>query len=210
MQSFTRWPITLFLFILAINASGCTHKASGPMASGFLNNYVAFNEVKNDKGMFIYELTEGLPANYSKVLIAPVTIHFHDDAKGIKIKEEKLQKLTSYFEEALLTTLGENFTIVDIPGPEVLIVRVAMTEIIPNKVLLNLHWSTTLAGWGIGGASMEAEVVDALTNQRVLGIIDQRKGNRAKYHKGLTKWGHTKEVIEFWAGLINERLDIVL
>ena len=64
--------------------------------------------------------------------------------------------------------LSENFEIVDKPGRGVLLFRSAITDILPNKVYLNIHWSTTLIGGGIGGASLEAELVDSVTKERIL------------------------------------------
>ena len=85
--------------------------------------------------------------------------------------------------------------------------RTAITDILPNKVYLNLHWSTTLIGGGIGGASLEAELVDSLTGERMLAFVDARKGKKLNYTKGLTKWGHTKEVLGMWAKHMVKNLD---
>jgi len=89
----------------------------------------------------------------------------------------------------------------------VLLLRTAVTDILPNKVYLNLHWSTTLIGGGIGGASLEAELVDSLNGERMLAFVDARKGRKLNYTKGLTKWGHTKEVLGMWADHIVKNLD---
>lgn len=122
------------------------------------------------------------------------------------MKDADREKLAAYFIKKLEEGLSENYTITDQPGPDVLLFRAAVTDILPNKVYLNLHWSTTLIGAGIGGASLEAELVDSLSNERMASYIDARKGRKLNYTKGLTKWGHSKEVLGIWADLIVENL----
>ena len=53
---------------------------------------------------------------------------------------------------------------------------------------------------------MEAEMVDSITGERMMSFVDARKGKRLNYTKGLTKWGHTKEVLGIWANIIVENL----
>ena len=59
----------------------------------------------------------------------------------------------------------------------------------------------------VGTATMEAELVDSVTGERMLAFIDARKGKKLNYTKGLTKWGHTKEVLGMWADLMVQNLD---
>ena len=128
--------------------------------------------------------------------------------------DEDRDKLADHFIEKLEEGLAKNYLIVDAPGEDVLLLRAAVTDILPNNVWLNIHWTTTMMGGGIGGASLEAEVVDSLTGKRIMSFVDAKKGKKLtqkltipNYAKGLTKWGHTKEVLKVWADIMVENLD---
>jgi hypothetical protein len=62
-------------------------------------------------------------------------------------------------------------------------------------------------GAGIGGADLEAEIRDSQTDDRLLAVLNSQKGNRAKYLKGLSKWGHTKEVLDGWAKMLVKKVE---
>jgi hypothetical protein len=66
--------------------------------------------------------------------------------------------------------------------------------------------TANIIGIGLGGASMEAEVVDSLTGEQIGAVIESQKGKRLSL-KGLSKWGDAKAVMNGWAKRFKERLD---
>ncbi|UCE61917.1 MAG: DUF3313 domain-containing protein, partial [Phycisphaerales bacterium] len=87
------------------------------------------------------------------------------------------------------------YSVVDAPGPGVLRIRAALTDIKKTKPAMNIHPATKLSGIGLGGASMEAEGLDAQTGERVLAVVDTRAGNRLSIGAGLDSLGHAKQMI---------------
>ena len=200
--------ILLINGIIVSGLAGCAVKQMQMTESGFLSGYTGLEESEEYDGMRIYKNPDAdILGHYTKVLIAPVQFKLDPAIKGYDLEYADRKKLSDYFHEKLIEGLVENYEIVDEPGEDVLLLRTAITDILPNKVYLNLHWSTTLYGAGIGGASLEAEMVDSLTNERMLAFIDARKGKKLKYTKGLSKWGHTEEVFGLWATIIIKNLD---
>lgn len=192
------------LFVL----TGCATKEIKLTETGFLSSYADLQADMEAQGMYVYASPDGkIGEQDTKILLAPVQFRLDPALKENEISEEDRAKLAEYFFEQLEESLSEEYTLADEPGGDVLLLRTAITGVLPNKVYLNLHWSTTLIGAGIGGASLEAELVDSLTGERILAFVDARKGRRLNYTKGLTKWGHTKEVLAIWARLIVENLD---
>jgi len=175
--------------------------------TGFLADYDQLVQSETFKGMRIYK-NKAIDINktYTKIIVAPVEIRLSPAAEK-RFTAEEQEKLTTYFHESLQKKLAAGFELTQEPGPGVLLLRAAITDLLPNKVYLNLHWSTTLLGGGIGGASIEAELVDSESKERVLAFIDAKKGKKLKYTKGLTKWGHTKEVLDKWADILVENLN---
>ncbi len=193
---------------IVFSLMGCATKQLKFTETGFLSGYAGLQEDESLEGMRIYKNPDATIGEvYTKILIAPVQFKLNPSVKEHDLKYKDRLKLSDYFHEQLIEGLIKNYEIVDEPGDDVLLFRTAITDILPNKVYLNLHWSTTLIGAGIGGASLEAELVDSLTNEQVIVFVDARKGKKLKYTKGLTKWGHTKEVLELWAEVMVENLN---
>lgn len=196
-------PQIFALFVL----TGCATRQLEPTHSGFLNNYSGFTADAVFKGMRVCKNPErDIGALYSKVIIRPLQFKLSPAFKARQIAEDDRSKLADYFYGQLKEGLAKYYGIVDDPGEGVLVIRTAVTDILPNKVYLNLHWATTLVGAGIGGAAFEAEMVDSLTGERVMAFIDARKGKKLNYMKGLTKWGHTQEVLGVWADMMTTNL----
>ena len=193
-----------FLFVF----TGCATKEVKLTETGFLSSYANLEADMDSQGMYVYKNPSvNIAEQYPKILIAPVQFQLDPTVEGNAIGDEDRDKLAEYFYDQLEEKLAKNHTLTDDPGEDTLLFRTAITGVVPNKVYLNLHWSTTLMGAGIGGASLEAELVDSLTGERMISFVDARKGKRLNYTKGLTKWGHTKEVLGIWADIMVSNLD---
>lgn len=200
-----------FLFVF----TGCATKEVKLTETGFLSSYSDLEPDMDSQGMYVYKNPNvKIAEQYSEILIAPVQFKLDSAVKADKMSDEDRKKLADYFYQELKEGLEKNHRIADAPGESVLLLRAAVTDILPNTVWLNIHWTTTLIGGGIGGASLEAELVDSLTGERMMSFVDARKGKKLtqkltvpNYAKGLTKWGHTKGVLKVWAEMIVENLD---
>jgi len=207
--------LTLFICLLA---GGCAAKKVELTQTGFLRDYAQLKEDDRQEGVLIYRNESvDLTQEYTKVMIAPVVIML-DQSEGKKeLSQEDTSKLANFFYGKLHEKLQGHYEIAMEPGEGVLLLRSALTNLLANRRYLNIHWSTTLMGAGIGGASIEAELVDSLTNERVLAFTDARKGDRLNlkkpgellptYTDGLTKWGHTESVLEYWAQALVDNLE---
>ena len=200
-------------FIFAL--TGCAAKEVKLTETGFLSSYSDLEPDMDSQGMYVYKNPNvNIAERYSQILIAPVQFKLDSAVKADTISDEDRNKLADHFYQELKAGLEKKHTITDSPGEDVLLLRAAVTDILPNTVWLNIHWSTTLIGGGIGGASLEAELVDSITGERMMSFVDARKGKNItqkltvpNYAKGLTKWGHTKGVLKVWAEIIVENLD---
>ena len=216
-----RKRFSLYLRLLFVNVvflfafTGCAVKEVKLTETGFLSSYSDLEADMDSQGMYVYRNPEvNIAECYDKILIAPVQFRFDSTVKENVMTDKDRDKLGDYFIEKLEEGLSRNYMIVDAPGENVLLLRTAVTDILPNNVWLNIHWTTTLIGGGIGGASLEAELVDSVAGERMMSFVDARKGKKLiqkltipNYAKGLTKWGHTKEVLRVWAGIMVMNLD---
>lgn len=146
-------------------------------------------------------------ANYRGFLIDPVELRIEDDADASDISTEQMTELSEYFHRTVVDFLGRDHQIADEAGPEVLRVRIAVTDVKKAVVALNIHPATSIAGFGLGAAAMEAEVTDSVSGETVFAMIGGRKGSPFGFEK-FDPWGHAKEAMDIWAEHLAENLAV--
>ena len=65
--------------------------------------------------------------------------------------------------------------------------------------------ATSIAGFGLGAAAMEAEVTDSITDELVFAMMGGRRGSPFGLEK-LDPWGHAKEAMDLWAEHLAENV----
>lgn len=211
------FQILIINFCALALLGGCANKKLALTETGFLSGYSGLVADEELEGMRIYHNPDiNVKRRYTKILLAPVQFKLNSDVKEHEMSFDDRLQIANYFHEQLIDRLVADYEIVHEPGEGVMLFRSAITDVKPNKVFLNVHWSTTLIGGGIGGASLEAELVDSVTNERIMAFVDAKKGKTAlqqpshlidNYADGLSKWGHTKQVLGYWAEVMVEDLN---
>ncbi len=208
----------LFVLIAAILvvSMGCAQQQV--KYSGFLGNYPTFEPGPSDGADLVY-IKKGVDfGRYNKVMFDQVVFYLKDDSKYKGIQPEEMRELADKFHIAGAKALEGAYPIVGEPGPDVLRVRVAITDIelsnpaasgITTVMPIGLAISTIKRGatgkhTGVGGASMEAEFLDSVTNERLAAAIDTKWGSKLS---GMTKQGAANEAFEFWSGRLRIFLD---
>ncbi len=193
---------TIMLSILLITSCGCAAKKVE--TTGFLSDYSKL-EVKSDISMRYLNLEKA--KNYKSFIIEPVQAHFHTRSESDKkIGKETLLELTQYMYDAIVKALGDEYRIETIPAPGVARIRIAITDLKKSKPALNVLPQTKLAGLGLGGASLEAEILDSRTNEQIAALVESQTGSRLSL-AGMSEWGDAKEIMNGWAKKFRERLD---
>lgn len=193
---------SLALVALALLAPLLT-ACGGPKLTqtGFLSNYNNLDKI-SDKRMEY--LASDLPG-YSAVIVEPIRIAI--DADDIPLSDEQQQDIVAYFHEKLTEMLEEKqFHIVDQPGDHIARVRLAITDIHKSTWWLNLHPGSKLTGAGLGGASMEGEIVDSVTGAQLAAIIQKGKGNQFELDT-FSGTDDIKDVINRWVANAGDRID---
>ncbi|MHC4215556.1 MAG: DUF3313 family protein, partial [Planctomycetota bacterium] len=62
-----------------------------------------------------------------------------------------------------------------------------------------------VVGAGIGGASMEAEIVDSMTGEQIGAVVESKKGSKMPF-ANLGEWDAAKQVIDDWAKRLKDNL----
>ena len=187
---------TLVLF------SGC--EESKQVETGFLSDYSKLQ--KESDTSLRYVNNEAL-AKYSSFMVDPVKMHFHSGAesKG-QLTEQQITDLTNYLHTKILEAVqGAGKKVAYQPAAGVARIRVALTDIKRSSELSMLP-QASLMGAGIGGASMEAEVVDSMTGEQIGAVLESAKGSNIPL-ANLGDWTAAKSVMDGWAARFQKRLE---
>ncbi len=156
-------------------------------------------------------------SSYNQVLIDPVT--FWGSAKS-SVPATDQESLTNFFYQALRTQLGQSFKLADAPGPGVMQVQMAITDlesatpglrtissIIPQARALNtLKYAATGTYAFIGGAQVEGKVTDSVTGAVLAEAVDRRVGGGSLEAGMQWKWGDAENAMTKMATITAERL----
>ncbi|MHC4299958.1 MAG: DUF3313 domain-containing protein [Planctomycetota bacterium] len=171
---------------------------------GFLSDYSRLESVSDTT--LTYTNPKVDLADYSKFILDPVVVHFHDEAEKPEMSRKELAELRQHMFAAVHNAILKDYQIVRRSGPGVARIRIAITDIKKSTPVLTVLPPGRLVGFGLGGAAMEAEVLDSQTGEQIGAVIESQEGNRLSL-EGLSKWGDTKAVMNAWAEHFKELID---
>jgi hypothetical protein len=205
----------------ALLLTGC---AAGGMKdvqkAGFLGDYSMMKPGGDDRAALVYIKPDVSFPVYKKLMFERVVVLFSDNAQPREIDPAMLKELTDYYQNALFNAVKGGYEIVDQPGPDVLRVRVAITDMKPSNPTANTLSTIVPVGivvsgatkavsgdnLGTGEASTEFELLDSMTGVRLAAAVDRRQGGKGVFRG---KWEDTKEAFDYWATRFRQRLDEV-
>jgi len=202
---------------------------------GFLSDYSHLAPVGDGSDEFKYVDGTVDFSKYNKLLIDRIKVWYKDDSDYKGIDPDELKALTDYFHQAIVTAVGDDYEVVNEPGPEVLRVRLAVTDVVPNKpeasvvsLAVPFLWVAD-AGTGVakgetgstaftGEATIEMEAMDSVSSQQVGAYIDREVGKKYDWANGVSagvtgyvsaysKWEYTKKAMDVWAQRLKRTLD---
>jgi hypothetical protein len=220
MKTTLKIILAILISCTLLNFTGCAGKPKMNQ-SGFLTDYSYFQEDPEELVNWIY-IKEGVSfGDYDKMIIDHVTFFFKEDADFKGINAEEITELAKYCHTAFLEALTGAYSFVDKPGPGTVRMRMAITDLVPGKPisgtlstilppsLIASHIKKAITGShiGMGGVTVEAELVDSQTNEVLIAGIGIKTGQKQKIVKSFTTWGQVKEIFNTQAKIFRSRLD---
>ena len=200
---------------------GCTgQKMTVKNYSGFLGDYSKLGPGP-EGGVAQRYIKQGVNfKQYNKIMMDQVRFYFKDDAEDKGIDADEMKELADSFHRAVIDALGSAYPLTAKPGPHVMRLRVAITDMeLPNRAInavstvlpVGLALSTvksgvTGKGTGCGEVSMEFQMLDSQTNQVLGAGVDRRSGGKID---SMSKFGTAEEAFKFWAQRLRTWLDEV-
>jgi len=224
-------PVLFLLLAGCASTNGKAKEDEGQKYSGFLSDYSQLKPLSEDSKAMNYINPQADMTKYKKVIVERIIVWLKEDAEYKGIDPDAMKAMTDYFHEALVRELGSEYPIVTEPGPDVMRLRIAITDLVPTKTAMSVvvlavpfasaadiaAGAATKGGVGsppyLGRAGIEAEGIDSETLQPVFSYVETRYGkkydaeNPGGYLKGFSEWGYVKQAFDFWAKKVRTRLD---
>lgn len=211
--------------VVIIGLAGCSttrQQTKGTIEpSGFLGDYSQMQEGLADRANMYYQKPNVDWAKYTKIWIKPVELWNSGDPDSPmgKISPENQQALIDLLNTSLVNALT-NYTMVDSGGPDVLIIHAAITDAKKSKPVIGAVSAIYLpiklisfgkqelagTGIGVGAVTIEAELLDGATNDRLVAVVDSRSGSMAIRSKFTGTWGDVEKSFDWWAARLDQRL----
>ena len=216
------WRFRWVGWLLLLLATSCatTYSVRHVKTSGFLGDYSQLRPGGADEPVMIYrQAAEG--RSYDKILIDPVVAYAGPGTRLQKLSPKDRQALLDYFHAALRGQLGQDFALAEEAGPGTLRLCVALTDARGSKILLDTLSTVVPVGLAIsalqrvalgqtatsGRATIEAEVLDSQTGERLAALVDGRAGRKVtgRFDKW-KKWQDVRDACDYWSGQLRAEL----
>ncbi len=200
--------------------AGCatTMPTASEVPSGFLKTYPPFQPGPADGVDKLYTKPGMDLSKYRRVMVDEAKFFLKKGSADQGIQASELKELADTFHKSVFESLGNAYPLVSEPGPDVLRIRLAITDIetsnpamsgittvLPVGLAVSVAKKAATGSYtGVGGASMEVEFLDSVTGERQAAAIDTFNGSKMS---GFSKLGATKEAFAFWAKRLRVTLD---
>ncbi len=204
--------------------SGCAATTNEtPRQSSFLGDYSQKLEPGAEEGgPKLIWIKPGVDfSKYDKVMVEYVTFVLAEDSEYKGIDANEFKELADMATTTFVNTIREEIPVVVEPGPGVLQVRVAITDlkqsspgmstvttIVPIGLAVSLVKKGSGGAWtGSGETKAEMMVLDSMTNEVLAAGADSKT---AEFEERFSKWGSAEEAFKFWAERFTKRLTTLL
>ncbi len=158
-------------------------------------------------------------SKYNKFMVDSVVFYFADDSEYKGIDPELMKELSDSFNKELVAAFENKYQIVSEPGPDVVRLRLAITNVkqsrpvisaitsvVPVGLAISIVKKGVTGGWsGSGETCAELMALDSTTNEVIAMAVDQQQ---AGFTERFTKYGSANEAFKFWSERIVKFMDM--
>ena len=235
-------PVTaIFAAVVCLSTStSCSDlstqaKAGGAKPSGYLDEAEPMTENRERYPFNRVWISPDWPekrAGYHKVILAPVNLDYLEtmawwQTQNSRTKEslkEDQARIAAYmserFEEAIRNDPRHEVEVVSQPGPDTVVLELALVELIPSKIFFNaaataggffVPGTGALGALGKGSVAIEGRLKDSTTGTVFVQMADREENKHALVDvAGLTWYDGAKDAIDDWARQFVELADTPL
>lgn len=197
--------------LIAVPSLFTSCAAVQPGRTDFLSNYQGYRQASEMDDAIEYQDAGKSLARYGKVVVGDVKVLAPERRQKGEVTAADIAQLEQTFRGTIRREFARYFSIVNSPGPDTLELRAAIVDVRPGDpgFFLIGHapivgYASTAAGvlgessFGAGLATIQGELLDSRTHERLYGLIDRRAGSQLDIRSGLSKWGHVEKAMRIW------------
>lgn len=213
--------IALASLIISCASTGTQSRGTeaAPQYEGFLHGYYKNMQPGPEGGAKMRWLKPGVDfGKYNKIMLDSVIFYFAYDSEDKRIDAQDMKELTDACNREAVDALKETYPIVADPGPDVIRLRFAITDlkqsrpalsavssVVPVGLAVNILKKGATGSWsGSGATKAEFMAMDSMTHDVIAVAQDDRS---AGFTERFSKWGSTEEAFKFWAARIKLFMD---
>ncbi|MDD1139604.1 MULTISPECIES: DUF3313 domain-containing protein [Pseudomonas] len=206
------------LCIATLGVVGCSSKTVAPDEySGFLKDYSQLREAKSPSGAEVMRWIDPKIdiSKFTSVYVEPTQL-YPKPQPTVKIPQQTLNGITSYYDQALKRELGKSLPLASGPGPGVIVVRAAITAVSSKTEGLHAYEVIPIAlvAAAVSTASgirdqettlaTEAVFLDGGTNKVAAQVVRKGTGKPLENDSQVMKADDVKSVIDGWAADLHQ------
>ncbi|ABA74257.1 MULTISPECIES: DUF3313 domain-containing protein [Pseudomonas] len=206
------------LCIATLGVVGCSSKTVAPDEySGFLKDYSQLREAKSPSGAEVMRWIDPKVdiGKFTSFYVEPTQL-YPKPQPTVKIPQQTLNGITSYYDQALKRELGKSLPLASGPGPGVIVVRAAITAVSSKTEGLHAYEviPVALVAAAVSTASgirdqettlaTEAVFLDGGTNKVAAQVVRKGTGKPLENDSQVMKADDVKSVIDGWASDLHQ------
>ena len=206
------------LCIATLGVVGCSSKTVAPDEySGFLKDYSQLREAKSPSGAEVMRWIDPKVdiGKFTSFYVEPTQL-YPKPQPTVKIPQQTLNGITSYYDQALKRELGKSLPLASGPGPGVIVVRAAITAVSSKTEGLHAYEVIPIAlvAAAVSTASgirdqettlaTEAVFLDGGTNKVAAQVVRKGTGKPLENDSQVMKADDVKSVIDGWAADLHQ------
>jgi hypothetical protein len=206
--------------VIALALLGACKSTPENTQTGFLGDYSQLQPAPDREGVMLY-VDRGFDFRpFTKLMFDPVQVQVTPGPDQAQLPPDVLQRIGGQFQQSLQSNLSPQYQIVNQPGPDVLHVRSAITNIeavkpgpgvtdfLPIKAVYNVGREAAGAGPRVAEMKGEVEVL-APNGKRVMAATATRQGDDKLPQGETITWESLQPITDYWARNFRSRLDEV-
>jgi hypothetical protein len=212
--------IALVTFTISCASTGSQSKGAVAEAQkvGFLGDYAKNLQPGPEGGAKMRWLKPGVDfGKYNKIMLDSVIFFFADQSEYKGIDPQAMKELADACDLQVVNALKSTYPIVAEPGPDVVRIRFAITDleqsrpvlsavttVVPIGLAISIVKKGATGAWtGSGATGAELMAMDSMSGD-VIAVAQDKK--TAGFTERFSKWGSAEEAFKFWG----ERLKLFL
>jgi hypothetical protein len=210
------------LLCVIVSLSGCAQKIEPLNFSGFLTDYTSLRPSPDDSGAWSYRKPGVNFKEYTHILLEPLVIWPSQHSEYGGVNALTAWRLALAFQDSMSRALAGGYVIVKDPGPGVMRIRAALTDVmlerpalassvplLPMANDLLIQGAEKISGMNAleGEAAIEAEILDTQSQERLVAYVEKRMSSKILLTREKDSLGPVLEIFDYWAHKLRQRLD---